>query len=65
MGIGRWVSVWAGQQQRLEDSADVARWLVDVAARPAVQAGSALHIDRRGDDGAARAVHERLFQGKA
>ncbi|MCB1337371.1 MAG: glutathione S-transferase N-terminal domain-containing protein [Maritimibacter sp.] len=42
-----WASLWEGQQQRLDDKPHLARWLDELAARPAVQRGTALGIEKR------------------
>jgi len=47
MAIWPWASLWEGQQQTLGDKPHLARWLDTVGARPAVQAGRALHADKR------------------
>lgn len=47
MAIWPWASLWEGQQQTLDDKPHLRRWLEAVAARPAVQAGHALHLDKR------------------
>ncbi|UWQ17264.1 glutathione S-transferase N-terminal domain-containing protein [Jannaschia sp. M317] len=49
MACWGWASLWEGQQQTLEDKPNLARWLDDVGARPAVQAGRALHAEKRGE----------------
>ncbi|UWR21410.1 glutathione S-transferase N-terminal domain-containing protein [Sulfitobacter sp. S190] len=47
--IWGWASLWEGQQQTLDDKPNMARWLQDMGARPGVQAGRALHAEKRGD----------------
>ncbi len=47
--IWGWASLWEGQQQTLEDKPHMSRWLDIMAARPGVQAGRALHADKRKD----------------
>ncbi len=47
--IWGWASLWEGQQQTLEDKPHLARWLDTMGARPGVQAGRALHADKRAD----------------
>ena len=47
MAIWPWASLWQGQEQTLEDKPNLARWLETVGNRPAVQAGRALHADKR------------------
>ncbi|SLN22106.1 glutathione S-transferase N-terminal domain-containing protein [Pseudooctadecabacter jejudonensis] len=49
MAIWGWASLWEGQQQTLDDKPNLARWLAQVGARPAVIAGRALHAEKRGD----------------
>lgn len=56
-----WASLWEGQQQTLDDKPHLARWLETLAARPAVQAGRALHADRRGDIAKDRGAQAQLF----
>lgn len=45
--IWGWASLWEGQQQQLADKPNMARWLEVMGARPGVQAGRALHADKR------------------
>ncbi len=47
MAIWPWVSGWEGQQQTLDDKPNLARWLEQVGARPAVQRGRALAEEAR------------------
>lgn len=47
MAIWPWASLWEGQQQTLDDKPHLARWLDTVGSRPGVQAGRALHADKR------------------
>ena len=47
MAIWPWAKLWKGQEQTLEDTPNMARWLETVSARPGVQAGHALALDRR------------------
>ena len=47
MAIWPWASLWEGQEQSLDDKPHLARWLDAVGARPALQAGRALHADKR------------------
>jgi len=42
-----WASLWEGQQQTLDDKPHLARWLDDLAARPAVQRGMAVGAEQR------------------
>ncbi|MEM7723551.1 MAG: glutathione S-transferase N-terminal domain-containing protein [Pseudomonadota bacterium] len=48
MAIFPWASLWEGQQQTLDDKPHLARWLKDLAARPAVETGRNVRIDLRG-----------------
>jgi len=48
MAIFPWASLWEGQQQTLDDKPHMARWLDTLAARPAVDKGRNVHIERRG-----------------
>ncbi len=47
MAIWPWAVLWEGQQQSLDDKPNLARWLDEVGARPAVQRGKAVAEDRR------------------
>ena len=47
ISIWGWASLWEGQQQVLDDKPHFARWLEVMSARPAVQAGRALHAELR------------------
>ena len=47
MAIWPWASLWEGQEQTLDDKPHLTRWLDAVGARPAVQAGRALHAEKR------------------
>ncbi|NRB03131.1 MAG: glutathione S-transferase N-terminal domain-containing protein [Rhodobacteraceae bacterium] len=47
MAIWPWASLWKGQEQTLEDKPNLARWLDTVSARPAVNKGHALELERR------------------
>ena len=42
-----WASLWEGQQQVLDDKPHLARWLAEIGARPAVQRGMAVGIEKR------------------
>ena len=61
MAIWGWASLWEGQQQTLDDKPNMARWLDLVGARPGVQAGRALHADKRADFRKDRAAQSQLF----
>ncbi|MFA5581266.1 MAG: glutathione S-transferase N-terminal domain-containing protein [Paracoccaceae bacterium] len=47
MAIWSWATIWENQQQTLDDKPHLARWLDQVAARPAVQRGRAVAADAR------------------
>ena len=49
MAIWPWASLWEGQEQTLDDKPHLARWLDDLADRPALQRGRALHAELRRD----------------
>ncbi|WP_417807924.1 glutathione S-transferase N-terminal domain-containing protein [Thioclava sp.] len=50
MATWGWASLWEGQQQTLDDKPHLKRWLDELSARPAVQAGRALAAENRGDN---------------
>ena len=60
-----WASLWEGQEQSLDDKPHLARWLDEVGARPAVQAGRALAAERRGNLQTDKEAQKTLFKGKA
>jgi len=62
MAIWPWASLWEGQQQTLEDKPNLARWLEEVCARPAVQRGHALAGEKRSDLSSDRKAQELLFK---
>lgn len=62
MSIWGWASLWEGQQQTLDDKPHLRRWLTEVSSRPAVQAGRAVHADKRADFRKDRAAQSTLFQ---
>ena len=62
MACWGWASLWEGQQQTLDDKPNLARWLKEVGARPAVQRGRALHADLRGDIAKDRGAQAQLFR---
>ena len=57
-----WASLWEGQQQTLEDKPHLARWLEEMGARPGVQAGRALHAEKRGDVARDKTAQAHLFR---
>lgn len=61
MAIWPWVSGWEGQQQSLDDKPNLARWLEEVGARPAVQRGRALAAEARSNLQDDRAAQKILF----
>ena len=62
MAIWGWASLWEGQEQTLEDKPDMARWLEEVGARPAVQRGRALAQEERSNLQSDRKAQEVLFR---
>jgi len=60
--IWGWASLWDGQQQTLDDKPNFARWLDEMAARPGVIAGRALHAEKRGDLTKDKSSHASLFK---
>lgn len=65
MAIWPWASLWKGQEQSLDDKPHMARWLDEVAARPAVAKGRALGAERRSNFATDREAQEILFRRKA
>ncbi|WP_424975148.1 glutathione S-transferase N-terminal domain-containing protein [Dinoroseobacter sp. S124A] len=65
MAAWGWASLWEGQQQTLEDKPNLARWLETVGARPGVQAGRALHAEKRADFRKEKDSHAALFKTKS
>lgn len=57
-----WASLWEGQQQTLEDKPHMARWLEAMGGRPGVQAGRALHADKRADIAGDKSAQGKLFK---
>ncbi len=64
MAIWPWASLWEGQAQTLDDKPHLARWLDEVAARPAVQRGRALAAEKRSNLQADRRAQDILFRQK-
>ncbi|NVO23836.1 glutathione S-transferase family protein [Donghicola mangrovi] len=63
MAIYPWASLWEGQQQTLDDKPHMKLWLDDLAARPAVQRGMALHLDKRQALQADKTAIQGMFNG--
>jgi GST-like protein len=61
IAIWPWAQGWERQQQTLADKPDLARWLADLAARPAFQRGTAVGAEKRGDLTRDRAAQQVLF----
>ncbi|MEO1200672.1 MAG: glutathione S-transferase N-terminal domain-containing protein [Pseudomonadota bacterium] len=47
MAIVSWATLWEGQQMKIEDFPHVGRWIEQLRARPAVEAGLAVGRERR------------------
>ncbi|MDW3222893.1 MAG: glutathione S-transferase N-terminal domain-containing protein [Paracoccaceae bacterium] len=62
MAIWGWASLWEGQQQTLEDKPNMTRWLASMVARPGVQAGRALHAEKRADFRNDQSAQDKLFK---
>ena len=60
--IWGWASLWEGQQQTLDDKPNMARWLNTMSARPGVQAGRALHAEKRADFAKNKDAQSKLFK---
>jgi GST-like protein len=61
MAIWPWAHLWKRQEQTLDDKPHLARWLDEVGARPAVQAGRAVAADRRRDAATDKQAQQILF----
>ena len=61
IAIWPWAILWQGQSQSLDDKPDLARWLDQLAARPAFQRGKAVAAERRSDP-TDRKAQEILFR---
>ena len=62
IAIYPWASLWEGQQQTLDDKPNLSRWLEELAARPAVAKGMALHLDKRQALQANKAAVQGMFK---
>ena len=62
IAIYPWASLWEGQQQTLGDKPNLSRWLEELAARPAVAKGMALHLDKRQALQANKAAVQGMFK---
>lgn len=62
MAIWGWASLWEGQQQTLDDKPNMARWLDTLSKRPGVQAGRALHAEKRADFRKDKDAQDKLFK---
>lgn len=60
--IWPWAVLWQGQEQVLDDKPHLARWLDELAARPAFAKGRAVGADRRRDAAQDRKAQEVLFR---
>lgn len=60
--IWPWASLWEGQQQSLDDKPHLARWLQELAARPAFQRGRALGSEKRQDVTTDKEAQKNLFK---
>ena len=62
MACWGWASLWEGQQQTLDDKPNLARWLDEVGARPAVIAGRAVGAEMRSQPAIRQRSTENLVQ---
>jgi len=63
MAVWPWASLWEGQQQTLDDKPHLSRWLDACWARPAVQKGHAVLLEKRGG-AQSKEQQENLFGKK-
>ncbi|WP_114965907.1 glutathione S-transferase N-terminal domain-containing protein [Alkalilacustris brevis] len=61
MAIWPWASLWQKQEQTLDEVPNFVRWMDEVGARPAVQRGRALAIEKRKDAPKDRKAQELLY----
>ncbi len=61
IAIWPWAVGWKDKEQTLDDKPNVARWLDQLAARPAFERGTALAADKRSDLKTDRRAQEILF----
>lgn len=61
MAIWPWAHLWKRQEQTLDDKPHFARWLAEVGARPAVQAGRAVAAEMRRDAAQDEKAQKILF----
>ncbi|WP_289041772.1 glutathione S-transferase N-terminal domain-containing protein [uncultured Aliiroseovarius sp.] len=62
MACWGWASLWEGQEQTLDDKPNLARWLDEVGARPAVQRGRAVASDQRSNLQTDKKAQDVLFK---
>ena len=62
MACWGWASLWEGQQQTLDDKPNLARWLDEVGARPAVIAGRAVGAEKRSNLQSDKEAQKILFK---
>ncbi len=61
MAIWPWASLWEGQEQKLDEFPNVAKWLDRCAARPGVQAGRAVAAESRSNL-SSKEAQKKLFK---
>ena len=62
MAIWPWAQNWQGQEQTIDDKPHFARWLGELAARPAFVVGKSVAEDRRSNAANDRRAQEILFK---